>query len=154
MKSGEREAKAVWNNGKIPVVLRRGGSKPIRLRLPFVAGNREWLKQKPRNKDPVWNTEQKFWELPKSRFNELVRIILERFERIYIIQPYREMEICAPACMNALGFECQCSCMGAHHGSKNHGDWFKVSESFAVRYGDTKLACRLLTKIGNASNEQ
>lgn len=150
MTSDEREAKTVWNNGIIPVALRRGGSQPIRLRLPFAATNREWLKNGARKKEPEWNKEKKFWELPASRFNELVEMLLERFGRLYIIQPYREMEICAPACMNAEGFECQCSCMGANHGAANRGGWFEVSETFAVRYGERRLACRLLIKAEKA----
>lgn len=76
MTSDEREAKTVWNNGIIPVALRRGGSQPIRLRLPFAATNREWLKNGARKKEPEWNKEKKFWELPASRFNELVEMLL------------------------------------------------------------------------------
>lgn len=146
MTSDVREAKSVWNNGGIPVALRRGESQPIRLRIPFAEDNREWLKNGPRKKKPEWNREKKYWELPASRFDELIGMILERFGRIYIIQPYREKEVCAPACMNAEGFECQCSCMGANHGSHHHRGWFEVSETFAVRYGERKLACRLLKK--------
>ncbi|MEP1497973.1 MAG: hypothetical protein ABJK50_20985, partial [Pseudophaeobacter sp.] len=62
-----------------------------------------------------------------------------------IIQPYREQEICARACQEALGHECQCSCMGANHGAGNDGSWFEVSDTFSTRWGDRELACRLLT---------
>jgi hypothetical protein len=85
-------------------------------------------------------------QLPASRFDELVGMILDRFGRVYIIQPYREKEVCAPACMNAEGFECQCSCLGANHGAANSRGWFEVSETFAVRYGERKWACLLLTR--------
>ena len=146
MTPDEREAKTVWENGTIPVVLRRGDSKPIRLRIPFAKGNREWLKNGARKKEPERNKEGKYWELPSSRFNDLVEMILERFGHVYIIQPYREKEVCASSCMNAEGFECQCSCMGANHGARNRGGWFEVSETFAVRFGESKLACRLLVK--------
>lgn len=146
MQSDEREAKVIWNNGAIPVVLRRGGKQAIRMRIPFASDNRDWLKGGPRKKEPEWNKEKKYWELPASRFNELAGMILERFGRLYIIQPYREKEVCAPACMNAHGFECQCSCMGANHGAANRAGWFEVSDAFAVRYGEQKLACRLLVK--------
>jgi len=139
-------AKSVWDNGSIPVILRRGKSQPVRLRIPFAKDNRAWLKNAPKKKEPVRNAEGKYWELPHSRFNELVRMILERFGKIYIIQPYQEKEVCSPSCMNAVGFECECSCMGANHGTGNTGGWFEVSDAFAVRYGDTKLACRLLVK--------
>lgn len=141
-----REAKTIWSNGAVPVVLRRGGSQPIRLRLRFAKDNRSWLKKDARKKEPYWEKNGKYWELPASRFDEIVSMLLVRFGRVYIIQPYREKEVCAPACMNATGFECRCSCLGVNHGIGISHGWFEVSEAFAVRYGATKLACRLLIK--------
>ena len=70
---------------------------------------------------------------------------LQRYGKVYIIQPYREQEICARACQEALGHECQCSCMGANHGIGNDGSWFEVSDTFSTRWGNRELACRLLT---------
>jgi hypothetical protein len=144
----DRNAMTIWNNGKIPVVIRRGGTKPIRIKIPYANDNRSWLKSGPRKKEPEWNRVLKCWELPSSRFNELVGMILERYGKIYIIQPYKEKEVCASACMNAKGFECQCSCMGANHGANHSEGWFEVSDHYAVRYGEEKLACRLLTRHG------
>ncbi len=146
MTHDERAATMVWNNGAIPVILRRGGGQPVRLRVPFSNDNRKWLKDGPRKKEPEWNKKDRYWELPSSRFNEIVKMVLDRYDQIYIIQPYREKEVCARACMEAEGFECQCSCMGANHGSSNQSGWFEVSETFAVRYGERILACRLLKK--------
>jgi hypothetical protein len=141
-----KQATEVWSNKVVPVALRRGGSKPIRLRIPYRKDNRAWLKSGKRKKEPVWIKEKEYWELPASRFNELVRMILDRFGSVYIIQPYREREVCASMCMHATGFECQCSCMGANHGSENSDGWFEVTDTFAVRFGETQLACRLLRK--------
>jgi len=140
----DKDALEIWGNKKTPVVIRRGGSAPIRLRIPYSNDNRAWLKVSSRKRDPQWDKKLGCWELPKSRFNELVHMILERFDGVYIIQPYREKEVCARACMEATGFECQCSCMGRNHGASNSGGWFEVSDAFAVRYGEKRLACRLL----------
>ena len=142
----ERKAREVWNNKQIPVFLRRG-KESIRIRLPYDPQNRLWLRKNPAQQMPVWNDEHRYWELPKSRFNELVELALNRYGRVYIIQPYREMEKCSPSCMSAKGFECQCSCMGANHGSHNHAEWFEVNEAFAFKFGERHLACRLLEKI-------
>ena len=147
MKDDIPEAKSIWDNGTISVVLRRGGSNKIRLRVPFSNNNRKWLKNGPRKKEPTWYKAGKFWELPKSRFNELVEMILNRYGKVYILQPYREKEVCSPSCINAEGFECQCSCLGANHGSANHQGWYEITEALAVRYGEQKLGCRLLEKI-------
>ena len=41
--------------------------------------------------------------------------------------------------------------MGEYHGSENpEGRWFVVSDTFAVRWEDKELACRLLTRKAHA----
>lgn len=153
MSAQAQDAKTIWNNGTVPIVIRRGGTQPIRLRLRFAKGNRKWLKKDSRKKEPYWDQAGKYWELPASRFNEIVEMLLDRFGRVYIIQPYREKEVCARSCMEAEGFECECSCMGANHGSGIDNSWFEVSDTFAVRYGGTKLACRLLKKSADNASQ-
>ncbi|RUY31708.1 hypothetical protein EN978_07160 [Mesorhizobium sp. M7A.F.Ca.US.001.04.1.1] len=141
-----KRLKAIWDQDRIPVVLRRGGKgQSLRARLPFESENREWLRNRRRTR-PVWigGENQKYWELPKAWFNDFVNRALKKYGMVYIIQPYREQEICARACMEAEGHECQCSCMGANHGSGFHGSWFEVSETFAVRSREPELACRLM----------
>jgi hypothetical protein len=134
----------VWNQKNIPVILRRGGKgQLLRLRIPFTKENRIWL-QNGRPANPTWLKDKKCWELPASWFNDFVTRALNKFGKLYVIQPYREQERCAPACQNAVGHECQCSCMGANHGAGNDGSWFEVSETFATRWSEQHLACRLM----------
>ena len=140
----EEKLRIVWNQPRIPVVIRRGGKgQPPRVRLPFADNNRTWLRDGRRN-SPTWIARDKYWEMPKSWFNDFVQRALKNYGKLYVIQPYREQEKCAPACMNATGHECQCSCMGANHGAGNDGSWFEVSETFATRGGEQQLACRLM----------
>jgi hypothetical protein len=135
---------AVWQQNKIPVAWRSGQKgEPLLAKLPFRGDNKAWLAAMGGVR-PKWNATQKYWEIPKSWFNEFVNQSLHRFGKIYVVQPYREQEKCAPACMNASGHECQCSCMGANHGAGNDGSWFEVSETFATRWHNTELACRLM----------
>ena len=137
--------KEIWNQKTTPVVLRRDGKgEQVRVRLPFAEGNYAWLRDGRRAR-PNWNVGLACWELPKAWFNDLVNRSLRRWGRIYVIQPYREQEICAPACMNATGHECQCSCMGANHGQGDDGGWFSTDDAFAARWGERELACRLMT---------
>lgn len=144
MASSEEAIRRVWNQRSIPVVLRRGGKgQSPRVRLPYSQDNRAWL-QNDRRTSPNWIANHHYWEIPKSWFNDFVQRALSKYGRVYIIQPYREQEKCAPACMNATGHECQCSCMGANHGAGNDGSWFEVSDTFATRWGDQHLACRLM----------
>jgi hypothetical protein len=134
----------VWNQKKIPVVLRRGGKgQLLRLGIPFSTENRTWLRNG-RRTNAIWLKQLKCWELPASWFNDFVKRALNRYGKLYVIQPCREQEKCAPACQNAVGHECECSCMGANHGIGNDGSWFEVSETFATRWGEQRLACRLM----------
>jgi len=138
----------IWAQTAIPVLMRRGPGRPPRLRLPYskARNNRSWIRNG-RRTDISWYKEKKFWEVPHAWFNELVERCLEEFGQIYIIQPYREQEKCAPACLNATGHECQCSCMGANHGrGEAGGRWKVISDTFATRWGTEVVACRLLSR--------
>ena len=133
----------------VPVAQRRTGPRQmLRVKLPFAVDNRGWLRQG-RRTNPDWiapkDRQPGYWQTPKSWFNDFVDRALLRYGRVYIIQPYRPKEICAPACQNARGHECQCSCMGEHHGTGSDGSWFEVSDAFAFRHGTREFACRLLT---------
>lgn len=146
----DSELKAIWNQGTVPVILRRSRKgQQLRIRLPYADDNRSWLKGE-HTRTPHWSSEHRCWEAPKAWFNELVEQCLQRHGKVYIIQPYREQEKCSSACMNAHGHECQCSCMGANHGAGNDGSWFEVSDTFATRWGDEYLACRLMTARSSA----
>lgn len=146
MEETDARLKAVWNQGLIPVILRRGGKgQRLRVRLPYGENNRQWL-QNGRRISPSWNADDHYWETPKTWFNDLVERSLTKYAKVYIVQPFREQEKCAPACMNAVGHECQCSCMGANHGVGNDGSWFEISDTFATRWGELHLACRLMTR--------
>ena len=141
----DERSKRVWNQKEIPVVLRRDGKgERLRVRIPFAPDNLAWLKNGKRIW-PVWVKKHNCWEIPKAWFNDFVVRALHRYRYLYIIQPFREQEKCSPACLNAVGHECQCSCMGANHGAGNDGSWFEVSDTFAFRWGDRHLACRLMS---------
>ena len=140
-----RSPERVWNQQLIPVAQRRTGKgELLRVRLPYASENRQWLRNG-RRTAPIWVPKEKHWELPKAWFNDFVDRALSKYDKVYIIQPYREQEKCSPACQNAVGHECQCSCMGQHHGMGNDGSWFEVTETFATRWGPQEVACRLLT---------
>ena len=78
----------VWKQKQIPVVLRRTGrGERIRVRLPFDESNRQWL-QNGRRTAPDWiGGADAYWELPKSWFNDFVDRALDRYGKVYIIQP-------------------------------------------------------------------
>lgn len=116
------------------------------VKLPYEKDNMIWLRCDS-NRKPKWNAQDKWWEVPNAWFNDLLKRSLQKHGKLYVIQPFKEQEKCAPACWNAEGHECQCSCMGENHGSKHSGnDWFVVSDTFATRWHQLKVACRLMTR--------
>lgn len=151
MRVDDPNLRRVWSQREIPVVLRRTGKgEQLRGRLPglleFNVEGRRWIQNGRRN-IPSWSRRGLYWEFPKAWFNDFVERSIRDFGAVWIIQPYRETEVCARQCMEAKGHECQCSCMGANHGSGMHGHWFEVSEAFAVRTSSPQLAARLLRRI-------
>ncbi|MEO7933256.1 MAG: hypothetical protein ABIT76_08880 [Chthoniobacterales bacterium] len=146
MNSRDKNLLIIWEQKKIPIVYRQGGAKPLLIRLPFARDNRAWLKERPRQKEPQFLENYKCWEIPKSRFEEIVEKSILRYKQVYVIQPYRKHEVCAPSCMNASGFECECSCLGANHGRGNQGNWFEIAETLSVRWSEREYACRLITQ--------
>lgn len=140
----------VLNQTHTPVAIRLGKGEKLRVKVPFDMTNRTWL-QHGRRSNPNWLPDRKQWELPASWFNDFVERALRRWSKLYIVQPYNESETCAPACWNATGHDCQCSCMGARHGAGQSGKWFIASDTFAVRWGQSHLACRLMTLNGKSA---
>lgn len=112
------------------------------MRVAWRIDNREYLTGYGRRitRQPQYRA----WEIPVSRFNDIVHRMLERYGRVYLIQLHRDLEKCAPACWNALGFDCECSCMGENHGSGRELTHI-VSDTFAFEWGGRKLSCRLIS---------
>ena len=144
MDTQDPRLRLIWSQTAIPVVFRRGTSKPTLVRLPYSEDNRIWVRGNNRRR-PDWNLKWKCWETPATWFDNLIERAIERYGRVYVIQLYREQQKCAPACWNAEGYHCECSCMGENHGSgQPAGRWHEVSETFAFEWGPKKYACRLI----------
>lgn len=102
----------------------------------------EWLRDGRRDK-PKWHARFKAWEIPAAWFDSAIKLSLRRYGDAYVIQVYRDQQKCAPACWNAEGFHCECSCMGANHGGGHPGDnWYEVSDTFAVSWARRRYSCR------------
>ena len=138
------ELRRVWRQKVTPVVFKRGKGMPLMVKLPYDLSNREWLRQDKRSR-PDWNAQYTCWETPRSWFDDIITRTLKKFGKVYVIQPLRTEQKCAPACWDAKGYDCECSCMGENHGSGHPGgDWHEVSETFAVNWGRRAYACRLI----------
>jgi hypothetical protein len=89
----------------LPRGSKTGKGQLLRARLPYADNNRAWLG---RRISPAWISGKSYWEIPKAWFNDFVERALRTFGQVYVIQPYREQEKCSPACLTAVGHECQC----------------------------------------------
>ena len=139
-----------WKQATVPIVVRSGlmGDK-LTVRLPYRVDNRQWLfglATGARKPDIHWAATEGAWRLPVAWLNRFVDGALHRYEKLYVVQPFRELEKCAPRCRNAAGHDCQCSCMGGNHGVGDGTGWFDVSETFSFRWGPMYAAIRLMTK--------
>jgi len=131
------ELRAICFQDEIPVVVRLEHG-----RIAVRFGRGHW-------RDSYWpgirsEPAAKCYSLARGWFNAIVQEAIKSCGRVYVIHPYREHERCAPACWHALRADCSCSCMGKNHGSQNADGWFVVADTCAVRWGERKLACRLL----------
>lgn len=140
-----RDAGQIWRQGVIPVLYRDTAARQLLCKLPYAADNRQWI-QAEKVRHPEWIPRYHSWRIPQRWLNELVPRALIRFGAVYLIQPYRTQEQCAPACWDAHGFLCECSCLGEHHGENTLAadGWHIVSDACAIRWGHKQLSCRLL----------
>ncbi len=137
--------RAIWRQSAIPVIYKQKRPQPVLVRVPYAANNYLWLRGDQQRK-PAWNAQFKCWETPQSWFDYAIKLTLQKFGKVYVVQLHREQQKCAPACWDAKGFNCECSCMGANHGSGHPGGtWHEVSDTFAFSWGQRKYACRLVS---------
>jgi hypothetical protein len=134
----------VWDLATIPIIYQGMNQDFLTLRLPYAIDNRKWLSSLGRN-HPIWDAVKKVWLVPNNWFDRAISLVLSRYGKVYVIQPYREESKCAPACWNAVSLSCDCSCLGKNHGKGYpQGKWFVVSEALAIKWGEKKLSCRLI----------
>lgn len=147
MDKQDPKLRQIWEQTKVPVIYRQARPSPILVRLPFSPDNFIWLRGDKRHK-PKWNPKYKCWETPIAWFDNLIQRLLKAHGMVYVIQLHKEHQKCAPACWNAQGFDCECSCMGANHGSGHpEGHWREISETFAFQWGKHRYACRLIAAV-------
>jgi hypothetical protein len=135
----------IWRQTALPVVF-RGPDPPLKVKLPYQEDNKVWLRGEERRR-PKWNAAEKHWETPRNWFDRVLAKCLERYGAAYVVQYHRDKpDKCAPACWNAKGSECNCSCDGANHGkgAAAAGRWFVINDTLAVQWGDKRVRCWLV----------
>lgn len=148
------DMRALWREVPHPILFRVGKGASLKLRLskptkkPQLRSVEEYrFLQQPRKRLPQWDLEKRHWELLYAWLDALVKRIVEQFGYLYLVQPFRSQQVCARSCQEAVHFECECSCMGAYHGSNGiNSGWYEISDHFAVSWSEAELACRLMKR--------
>lgn len=145
------DLRRIWAQGKIPVLFRKG--KQLLLKIPYGKNNRAFVAEG-RRKQPPYNPQFRCWVLPRSAVEDISRRLLSTFGQFYLVLPYRAQETCAPACWDAVGLDCTCSCLGANHGrGQPGGRWYVLSHTCAVQWGDVQYRWSLIQSLAHAEEK-
>jgi hypothetical protein len=137
--------RSAWEQFDIPAIYKQKRG-PLLVRLPYRVDNGEWLQGDCQHRHE-WKPRLYRWETPRSWFDRLVSQCLNSYGQVYVIQEFRPQQKCAPACWDAEGVDCVCSCGGRNHGEgQPSGRWFILSDTCAVASGKRNFSCRLLKK--------
>lgn len=99
-------------------------------KIPARKGNRRWLHRDVRIRSPRLDGDR--WVLPRNCLTRLVTAAVDRYGHIVVCRDMSRLSRCNRACLEATGADCDCSCLGAHHGVDSTG-WFE-------RAGDVMVA--------------
>lgn len=94
-------------------------------RLPFVPETRRWLQQAVQVRSPKWDPKQMVWVLPRNCATRLLRAAIDRFGGVEVYRDMTKLSRCTRSCLEAAGAECDCSCLGAHHGASS-ANWYEI----------------------------
>jgi hypothetical protein len=148
IESAPEIVEAVWFQYNLPVIYRSKQGK-ILVKLPWRPDNKKWLRGEG-GRRPEWKPEGKYWSCPRTWYDRVLRLSMARFGAAYTIRPVQNMSKCAPACWDAKGPDCHCSCNGENHGRGIEAGrrWNVISETLAVEWGPERLCCTLLLPAG------
>lgn len=93
-------------------------------------GNLRWLRGSVGIRAP--RLIDKRWHLPRNCLVRLVTASIDRFGQVVVFRDMSKLSRCTRACLQAQGLECDCSCLGLHHGQDSDA-WFE-------RVGDVMVA--------------
>ncbi|MBN6040063.1 endonuclease domain-containing protein [Amycolatopsis sp. 195334CR] len=119
----------------VPVVwLPRDGK--VVAKIPARKGNRRWLHKTVRIRSPRLVDDR--WLLPRNCLVRLVTAAIDRYGFIAVCRDMSMLSRCNRACLEATGFECDCSCLGAHHGTDSAGWFERAGDAMVTDLGESK----------------
>lgn len=120
-------------------------------KIPARKGNRHWLQQSVRVRSPRFESDR--WILPRNCTTRLVIAATDRYGQVVVCRDMTKLSRCTQSCLDASGFDCDCSCLGLHHG-ENGQEWFNQLGDVAVAdLGETKRSFVTYTSTAGDSAE-
>ena len=121
--------------GPVPMVwLPRDGQ--VIAKIPAMKGNRRWLHETIGIRSPRLSDGQ--WHLPRNCLVRLVTAAVDRYGYVVVWRDMSRLSRCTRACLEAAGVDCDCSCLGAHHGQDSVGWFERVGDVMVTDLGETK----------------
>lgn len=99
-------------------------------KIPAMKGNFRWLHESVGIRSPHLDGDR--WRLPRNCLLRLVTAAVDRYGYIAVWRDMSKLSRCTTACLEATGIDCDCSCLGEHHGQSSPR-WFE-------RVGNTEVA--------------
>ncbi|WIV52994.1 hypothetical protein [Amycolatopsis nalaikhensis] len=65
---------------------------------------------------------------------------IDRYGYVVVCRDMSTLSRCTRACLEATGVDCDCSCLGIHHGADSHGWFERVGEAMVADLGEFKRA--------------
>jgi Recombination endonuclease VII len=116
-------------------------------KIPAVRGNRRWVHKTVGVRSPRFAGDR--WYLPRSCLTRLVIAATDRFGWVVVSRDMSRLSRCNRACLEATGVDCDCSCMGEHHG-QDSGNWFvRAGEVMVADLGEIKRTALVYVPAGS-----
>jgi hypothetical protein len=84
---------------------------------------------------PVWLPEQRRWEVARHHLRTLAFALTEKYGTVDVFLEYRATTICDKRCREAVGEDCECSCVGEFHGNITWAGWIEVGDTVLIKPG-------------------
>lgn len=119
-------------------------------KIPARKGNRRWLHETVGIRSPQFEEDR--WLLPRSSLTRLVTAAIDRYGFVVLWRDVSSLSRCDRRCLEATGAECQCSCLGEHHG-QDSASWFeRVGDTMVADHGEFRRAAVIYGPKGSTAD--
>jgi hypothetical protein len=126
-------------------LLRESGVRPVArawlprsgqvvAKIPALKGNHRWLHESVGIRSPRLEGDR--WFLPRSCLTRLVIAAVDRYGFIAVWRDMSKLSRCTRACLEATGIDCDCWCLGVHHGQDSDGWYERVGDVVVSELGE------------------